>query len=48
MLTVTALGGSFSQAAERCYDAARAIRFDGMQHRTDIARDAIEATSQKD
>jgi phosphoribosylamine--glycine ligase len=47
VLVVTALGGSFAQAVQRCYAGAEAIQFDGKQHRTDIAREAIEAVAQK-
>ncbi|MFQ5876491.1 MAG: phosphoribosylamine--glycine ligase [Acidobacteriota bacterium] len=47
VLTVTALGGTFAQAAQRTYDAARTIRFEGMHFRTDIARDAVEAAARR-
>ena len=43
VLTVTARGASFSEAARRCYDAVGVIRFSGRQVRTDIARVAIES-----
>jgi len=42
VLTVTAVGATFGQARERCYQAASAIQFDGRQLRTDIARDTVE------
>jgi phosphoribosylamine--glycine ligase len=42
VLNVTALGGSPAEARERAYAAASAIRFDGMQMRTDIAARAVE------
>jgi phosphoribosylamine--glycine ligase len=47
VLSVTAIGASFAQAAQRCYEAARVIRFDGVHLRSDIAKDAIEAVSGK-
>jgi phosphoribosylamine--glycine ligase len=47
VLAVTALGASFAQAAQRCYQAAREIRFEGVHLRSDIAHDAIEAVSSK-
>ncbi len=42
VLSVTALGASFAQARERCYQAAQAIQFEGRHYRTDIARDTPE------
>ena len=45
VLNVTALGGDAAAARERAYEAARMIRFDGMQLRTDIAARAVERTS---
>jgi phosphoribosylamine--glycine ligase len=42
VLNVTALGSSPGEARERAYEAARAIGFDGMQMRTDIAARAAE------
>ena len=48
VLSVTAVGSSFSQAAKRAYEAAGMIRFEGVHRRTDIARDAIDAMSGKD
>ena len=42
VLNVTALGASPAEARERAYAAAREIRFDGMQMRTDIAARAVE------
>ncbi len=47
VLAITAIGNSFAQAAKRCYEAARVIRFDGAHLRTDIAKDAIEAVAGK-
>ncbi len=47
VVTVTAVGSSFAEAAGRCYAGAEAIRFDGRHVRKDIARDAIEALSHK-
>jgi len=41
VLTVTAVGSTFAQAARRSYAAARRIRFPGRQFRTDIAADAL-------
>jgi phosphoribosylamine--glycine ligase len=37
VLSVSALGGSLTEARDRAYDACSRIAFDGMQHRTDIA-----------
>jgi phosphoribosylamine--glycine ligase len=37
VLNVTALGGTVSEARERAYDAVERIRFEGAQHRRDIA-----------
>ena len=37
VLTVTGLGDSFAEARARAYAAVAEIRFDGEQHRTDIA-----------
>jgi phosphoribosylamine--glycine ligase len=48
VLTVAAIGGGFAQAVERCYAGVGAIDFAGKQHRTDIARDALEAVAHKD
>src|SRR2546425_11488107 len=45
VLAVTALGATFTQARERCYAAAEALRFEGRHFRTDIAKDALEGTS---
>jgi phosphoribosylamine--glycine ligase len=42
VLNVTALGPGPLEARERAYEAARAIHFDGMQMRTDIAERAVE------
>ncbi len=42
VLNVTALGTSPAEARERAYAAAREIRFEGMQMRTDIAARAVE------
>jgi phosphoribosylamine--glycine ligase len=47
VLTVAAIGGTFAQAVERCYTGAGMIEFEGKQHRTDIARDAVEALSSR-
>ncbi|MGE0356289.1 MAG: phosphoribosylamine--glycine ligase [Burkholderiales bacterium] len=41
VLCVTALGDKVSLAAERAYEAAAAIRFEGMQYRRDIGYRAI-------
>src|SRR5206468_3676428 len=43
VLAVTAVGGSFAEAAGRCYGGAEAITFEGKHFRKDIARDALEA-----
>ena len=48
VVTVTAVGPSFAEAAARCYAAAEAITFDGRHFRKDIAKDAVEALSQRD
>jgi phosphoribosylamine--glycine ligase len=37
VLNVTGLGGTVSEARERAYDAVERIRFEGAQHRRDIA-----------
>lgn len=42
VLTVTARGASFAEAARRCNEAAASIRFEGCQRRRDIGRVAIE------
>jgi phosphoribosylamine--glycine ligase len=42
VLCVTALGDSVRMARTRAYDAVKAIRFDGMQYRTDIGHRAIK------
>ena len=47
VLTVTAVGASFAEAAQRCYAGVDAISFDGRQVRRDVAKDAIEALAQK-
>ncbi len=47
VLAVTALGATFADAARRCYAGAEAIQFQGKQFRADIAKDALEALSQK-
>ena len=39
---MTALGASPGEARDRAYEAAGAIRFEGMQMRTDIAARAVE------
>jgi phosphoribosylamine---glycine ligase len=43
VLCVTALGDSIKMAKSRAYQVVDAIRFDGMQYRTDIGFRAIEA-----
>lgn len=47
VLNVTALGGGPTEARERAYDAARKIKFDGMQIRTDIAERAVARVAQE-
>jgi phosphoribosylamine--glycine ligase len=42
VLCVTALGDSVRMARSRAYDALKAIRFEGMQYRTDIGHRAIK------
>ena len=42
VLGVTALGDSLKMAARRAYTAVDAIRFDGMQYRTDIGHRALK------
>ncbi len=46
VLCVTALGDSVKMAQQRAYQAADAIRFDGMQMRRDIGHRAIPAKKQ--
>ena len=41
VLGVTGLGADLAQARVRAYDAVSRIRFQGVHHRTDIARDAV-------
>jgi phosphoribosylamine--glycine ligase len=41
VLGVTALGTDLAAARERAYAATRTIRWEGMQHRSDIALDAV-------
>ena len=41
VLTVIADGRDFAEAIERAYAGVRAIRFDGMQYRTDIGQKAL-------
>jgi len=43
VLCVTALGDSIKMARARAYQVVDAIRFDGMQYRTDIGHRAIDA-----
>ena len=38
VLTVVGRGAGFAEAIDRAYAGVRAIRFDGMQYRTDIGR----------
>ncbi len=45
VLSVTALGDTMEQARERAYEAAEMIHFEGMQMRTDIAKDAPVASA---
>jgi phosphoribosylamine--glycine ligase len=42
VLGVTALGDSLKRAARRAYSAVEAIRFEGMQYRTDIGHRALQ------
>jgi len=42
VLCVTALGDSLRIARSRAYEAAEAIRFDGMQYRRDIGQRAMK------
>jgi len=44
VLTVSASGATFADAIRTAYDGVRAIRFDGMQYRTDIGRRALPAS----
>ena len=46
VVTVVGRGDSIGQARSRAYDALAAIRFDGMQYRTDIGRKAQAATAE--
>ncbi|MCZ6777344.1 MAG: phosphoribosylamine--glycine ligase [Acidobacteriota bacterium] len=41
VLNVVALGADLTQAVERAYAAASQIRFEGMQYRSDIGREAV-------
>jgi phosphoribosylamine---glycine ligase len=43
VLCVTALGDSIKAARTRAYQIVDAIRFEGMQYRTDIGHRAIKA-----
>lgn len=43
VLNVTALGADYKAAIETCYNAVRAIHFDKMHYRTDIAYRAVKA-----
>jgi phosphoribosylamine---glycine ligase len=43
VLCVTALGGSLRMARARAYEAAEAIRFEGMQYRKDIGHRALKS-----
>jgi phosphoribosylamine--glycine ligase len=43
VLCITALGDSIKVARTRAYQIVEAIRFDGMQYRTDIGHRGIEA-----
>jgi len=45
VLCVTALGDSYRQAQRAAYSAVNAIRFDGMQYRTDIGHRALARRS---
>jgi len=47
VLNVTALGSGPTSARERAYDAARRIKFDGMQIRSDIAKRAVERVAEE-
>lgn len=47
VLNVTALGTDAADARARAYEAAREIRFEGMQMRSDIAARAVEATASR-
>jgi phosphoribosylamine--glycine ligase len=45
VLNVTGLGPTPADARKRAYDAARLIKFDGVQMRSDIAARAVERES---
>jgi len=45
VLGVTALGDTLGDARERAYDAVSRIRWEGEQHRRDIAADAVSASA---
>ena len=45
VLAVTGLGQDLRQALDRAYHGLSAIRFEGMQHRTDIGAQALGATA---
>jgi phosphoribosylamine--glycine ligase len=42
VLNITALGDDYRSAVDRCYEAVRAIYFDKMHYRTDIAYRAVK------
>jgi len=46
ILGVTALGGDLAAARERAYEAVERIQWNGEQHRTDIALDAVNRLAQ--
>ena len=41
VLTVVGRGSTYEAAISRAYSAAGAVRFDGMQYRSDIGRKAL-------
>ena len=43
VLNITALGRDYRSAIEHCYEAVRAVHFDGMHYRTDIAHRAVRS-----
>ncbi|MFH1189798.1 MAG: phosphoribosylamine--glycine ligase [Candidatus Omnitrophota bacterium] len=45
VLNITALGRDYEDAISRCYEAVRAVYFDNIHYRTDIARRAVRSSS---
>ncbi|MFH1189632.1 MAG: phosphoribosylamine--glycine ligase [Candidatus Omnitrophota bacterium] len=45
VLNITALGSDYRSAIDHCYEAVRAVHFDKMHYRTDIACRAVRSSS---